>query len=314
MPIDAVSETKCHQRITLDASSRFRVFVSRSQKPLPMPAERHHRQRYRRSGDPGYEARLNEALESVATGNFRSLRQAADVRGVSNRHTLSLCLFLLILLQIVRSTLSDRASGRHTSKNQASQARQILTPEEEQTLLDWCRQRAQEARPWSAQELRAYAQEIFGKKIGKKWHLKFEARHPELRNVRPAKLDPKRAKIFNKPIVHDFFDKYEGLHIKFDSIPPEHLWNEDEKGIQMGGGRKNSGKKFYYFKDQKNRYRLGSDNLELVTVMECVSAAGDVMPPSFVLSDGPEPDLRHDLKAEDFGRYVISLSDSKVLC
>ena len=39
--------------------------------------------------------------------------------------------------------------------------------------------------------------------------------------------------------------------------------------------------------------------------MECVSSAGDVMPPSesFVLSDGPEPDLRQDLKVEDFGRY-----------
>lgn len=101
-----------------------------------------------------------------------------------------------------------------------------------------------------------------------------------------------------------FFDKYESLHLHFDGIPPEHLWNEDEKGVQMGGGRKNNGK-FYYFKDQKNCYRLGNDNLELVAVMECVSAAGDVMPPSLVLSDGPEPDLRHDLKVEDFGRYVI---------
>jgi len=206
--------------------------------------------------------------------------------------------------QVAKSTLSDRAKGRHTSFEKASQARQTLTPEEEQTLVDWCRQRAQESRPWSPQELRAHARAISGKEIGKKWNLKFERRHPELLTARPAKLDPKRAKNFNKVIVHDFFDQYEGLHSEYDGIPPQHFWNEDEKGIQMGGGRKNSGKKYYYLKDQKNRYRLGSDNLELVTVMECVSAAGDVMPPSFVLSDGPEPDLRHDLKAEDFGRYV----------
>jgi len=217
---------------------------------------------------------------------------------------ISICfIFAHPFLQISRSTLSDRAKGRHTSWEKSCRARQKLTPEEEQTLLDWCRQRAQEGRPWSPQELRAHAQAISGGKIGKKWHLKFESRHPELRTARPAKLDPKHAKNFNKSIIHDFFDKYEGIHVDVDGVPPQHLWNEDEKGVQMGGGRKNSGKKFYFFKDQKNRYRLGSDNLELVTVMECVSAAGDVMPPSFVLSDGPEPDLQHDLKAEDFGRY-----------
>lgn len=158
-------------------------------------------------------------------------------------------------------------------------------------MLDWCRLRAQEARPWSPQELCQHAEEISGKSIGKKWTQKFERRHPELRAARPAKLDPKRANNFNNPVVEDFFDELEGLHNWYGEIPPDHLWNEDEKGVQIGGGCKNSGKKFYFLRDQKNRYRLGSDNLELVTIMECVSAAGDVIPPSFVLSEGPEPDL-----------------------
>ena len=276
-----------------------------------MPAKRHHRQQDRRAGNPGYEACLNKALGSVASGEFESLREAARESGVSVS-ILSSCFFAHILLQVARSTLSDRAKGCHTSWKQSSQARQTLTPEEEQTLLEWCRQRAQEGRPWIPQELRAHAHAISGKTIGQKWNYKFERRHPELRTARPAKLDPKRAKNFNKPIVYDFFDKYEGIHTKVHGLPPEHLWNEDEKAIQMGGGRKNDGKKFYFFKDQKNRYRLGSDNLKLVTVMECVSAAGDVVPPSFVLSDGPEPDLRHDLNVENFGRYVTLSFVSKV--
>ena len=74
-------------------------------------------------------------------------------------------------------------------------------------------------------------------------------------------------------------------------IPPEHIWNMDEKGIQLGGGRKNSGKKFLYFRKSKERYQISSDNLELVTVLECISAAGGEIPPSFVLTDGPVPDL-----------------------
>jgi hypothetical protein len=41
----------------------------------------------------------------------------------------------------------------------------------------------------------------------------------------------------------------------------------DEKGIQMGGGRKNNGRVYMYFRDQKNRYyKIGSDNLESFTV------------------------------------------------
>jgi hypothetical protein len=46
----------------------------------------------------------------------------------------------------------------------------------------------------------------------------------------------------------------------------------DEKGIQMGGGRKKTNKKYYFLKDQKQRYRIiNSDNLELLTILECIS-------------------------------------------
>ena len=40
-----------------------------------------------------------------------------------------------------------------------------------------------------------------------------------------------------------------------------------------------------------NFYQLKSDNLGLVTVVKCISAAGAALPPSFVLSKGdyPEP-------------------------
>jgi hypothetical protein len=78
-----------------------------------MPAERHHRQRDRRSGNPNYEARINEALESVASGEIISLRQAAMSQGVSC--PLPLFFLLYSLLQIAKSTLDDRAKGRHTS-------------------------------------------------------------------------------------------------------------------------------------------------------------------------------------------------------
>lgn len=75
----------------------------------------------------------------------------------------------------------------------------------------------------------------------------------------------------------------------------------DEKGIQMGGGCKKSSKKYYYLKDQKQKYHISNDNLKLVTIIECISAAGDVVPPSFCLHNGSTPDLQH-LDDELWGR------------
>ena len=156
--------------------------------------------------------------------------------------------------------------------------------------------------PCSAADLRSEASFISGKDIGGRWHRKFERRHPDLQAAKPAKLDPKRAKNFNEAVINDYFDKLETLHARFPGgIPPEHIWNMDEKGIQMGGGRKKNSKKFYYLKSQKQRYQLRSDNLKLVTILECISAAGDV-PPSFCLKNGGIPDLRK-LDNEEWGRF-----------
>ncbi len=53
----------------------------------------------------------------------------------------------------------------------------------------------------------------------------------------------------------------------------------------MGGGWKNSGKKYLFLKDKKHRYLIWSNNLELVTIIECISATGNVVPPSFCLQE-----------------------------
>ena len=79
----------------------------------------------------------------------------------------------------------------------------------------------------------------------------------------------------------------------------------DEKGIQLGGGQKD-GKKSYYFKRlRKQCYKLRSDNLELVTVIECVSVGGHKAPTSFILKDGPAPDIQG---VDNVGRYVIIMT------
>ena len=158
------------------------------------------------------------------------------------------------------------------------------------------------ATPLGPQTLRARAFALSGKHPGKNWHYRYMKRHPSLVLSKPSGLDPKRAKNFNRGVVQDYFNKRQQLEDKYDGIPPEHHWNMDEKGVQMGGGRKNNGRKYFFMRDRKQRYRIKSDNLELVTIIECVSAAGVVTPPSFVLKNGPYPDCR-DL--EGVGRYRL---------
>ena len=93
----------------------------------------------------------------------------------------------------------------------------------------------------------------------------------------------------------------------FPDLPPELIWNMDEKGLQLGVGRKNSRRRFYTLNALKAKscYRICPDNLELVTVVERISAAGVVMPPAFVLSDSQKPDIT-DLNPSDIARSVLS--------
>ena len=52
-----------------------------------MPATRqYHRQRDRRSNDPGYEKRVNEGIRDVMTGKYTSWNDAQRQTGVSSHY------------------------------------------------------------------------------------------------------------------------------------------------------------------------------------------------------------------------------------
>lgn len=207
--------------------------------------------------------------------------------------------------QVARQTLQNRFKGQTTSRRKAAEKSQILMPAEEAVLAEWCSLHGSSGKPVSAPALRGYALAISGKMPGKNWHRRFIPRNPSLTFAKSSGLDPKRAKNFNKTVVGDYFEKRKALNDRYNGIPPEQDWNMDEKGLQMGGGRKNSGRKFIFVRNRKERYRIRSDNLELVTVIECISAAGEACPPSFILSDGPMPDVC-DLPSKSVGKYIIS--------
>jgi hypothetical protein len=147
---------------------------------------------------------------------------------------------------------------------------------------------AERATPLDRETLRSIAFDLTGKEPGQNWDRRW-TKHQDFETLSGTGLDPKRGLNFTPENVKEYFDMLEGINQQFGVIPASHWWNMDEKGVQVGGGRKQDGKKFYYPKKQtgfvgrKTKYKISSDNLELVTVVECVSAAGVSVPPAFVV-------------------------------
>ena len=157
-------------------------------------------------------------------------------------------------------------------------------------IINWIEFRALIAKPFDKHEIYNLVFHMTGKVPGKNWIYRLQRRYNELRHSKPSNLDPKRAQNFNPTNVGGYFKLLKDLYSTYPNLPPEHIWNMDEKGIQFGGGRKNA-KKYFYINSMKrgNFYRIRSDNLELMTVIECVSPSGLTIPPLFILSEGPTP-------------------------
>ncbi|KAG2074590.1 hypothetical protein BDR04DRAFT_1140523, partial [Suillus decipiens] len=140
-------------------------------------------------------------------------------------------------------------------------------------------------------ELHVQVKDISGKLPGKHWHHCYLAHHKKsIHTHKPWNLDPKHAQNFDKITVKGYFDLQEGLNKKYNGISTAHNWNMDENGAQMGGDQNGDGSKFIFATEDHSFYCQHSDNIELVTILKCINAAGAMMSPYFVLKEGPLPD------------------------
>ena len=85
-------------------------------------------------------------------------------------------------------------------------------------------------------------------------------------------------KAFNPTAVSRFYDLLESVVGEF-SIKPEHIWNMDKKGVQLGIGSKVAA---IINQDQSSVYLIKDGNHELVTIIEAVCANGTVLFPSVI--------------------------------
>jgi hypothetical protein len=150
-------------------------------------------------------------------------------------------------------TLRNWYHGKTKSYHDAAAECQLLLPAAENTLIDWITHEGAPGTPLNCTHLKAHASAIAGQPIGKNWVVKFQSFHLDLVKGKAQKLDPKQANNFNKATYNDFADKYASIHAAYqEGIPPEHIYNMDEKGIQMGGGQKKGNKVYFYLRSQVN--------------------------------------------------------------
>lgn len=186
-------------------------------------------------------------------------------------------------LPLTYQTFRNRAQGKHQPLRKAHAEQQLLSPTQEEVLVDWLVYLSETGHPISKRGIRKKTEVFAGRKPNRNWVYRFMERNPSIKLGKPSGLDPKRAQAFNRPVVGRHFDLLEAVCAKHN-IPIENVYNMDEKGVQRGGGRKASQRKYFIPRTKRPAYKKRSANLELTTIIECVSADGTALRPGFVFS------------------------------
>lgn len=175
------------------------------------------------------------------------------------------------------SKLTARWNGRRT-RTEAHVHQQLLTPPQELVLKEWIKSLGLRGVPLSPSTVAEYAAVILGDSVSTRWVYGFRKRHPDLVARWTTGLESCRARALNKTQVTEFFDILKDLTEQYH-IKPHNIYNMDEKGLQLGVGKR---AKVLVDRDQKSVQQLENGNRELVTVIEVVSADGFALRPSVI--------------------------------
>ncbi|TFK17589.1 hypothetical protein FA15DRAFT_661337 [Coprinopsis marcescibilis] len=119
---------------------------------------------------------------------------------------------------------------------EAHEAQMKLTLAEEAILVDWIKVQGRRGVPVTYELLINHASAIAGTTVGKSWPHRFMKCHPDILVCNSQALEKCHANNVNKATIDGFYDIIEEVITKYN-IPPENIYNMDEKGIQLGVGK-----------------------------------------------------------------------------
>jgi hypothetical protein len=164
-------------------------------------------------------------------------------------------------------------------KRDAQKHRQHLSEEQEASLVSWALLQARLGWAPTHAQFRVFAQLVIGLSggedlIGDRWHRRLFRRWPQLKTLRATGMDYLRVNGASRENIQEFFSRLGSPELS--AIPPEHRWNFDEIGGQIGLG------------DSpwvigpgalKEIFSLDTSRGEWVTSLEAISATGEALPP-----------------------------------
>jgi hypothetical protein len=181
-------------------------------------------------------------------------------------------------------TLRRRFRGLTQAPRNAHAMQMLLSLTQERVVVDWAVERGKQGRPVSQLGIRAQIKELVGIRPSRQWVNSFTDRNPGLIFATASSLDPRRASCFNRTAIANHFT---ALRAALDmGIKLRNIYNMDEQGVQFGGSRNKLGKKYFFSRHERTRYRLRPGSLELITIIDAVCADGSKLEPGFIFQGG----------------------------
>ena len=184
---------------------------------------------------------------------------------------------------VPKSTLGDRISGRVLPGSKSGPDTH-LTSEEEEELAGFLCRTALIGHARTRKEVLAIVNRILSSRGKKKevtpgWWASFVARHPKLTLRTPATLSLSRANATDPQVINTYFDELE-MTLEENGLTdkPCQIFNMDETGMPLDP----SPLKVVTWKGHKNPAQVSSGSKAQVTVVGCVSAGGQCLPPMVI--------------------------------
>jgi hypothetical protein len=242
---------------------------------------------------PQKEGRLLLAVNATKSSQIKSDRAAASLYDVS------------------RTTLQARRAGRKTNAESHVKSRK-LRPFERDALVAWCLDMDERGFPTQLIQVREMADALLAarnpgqpfQKTGKCWSKRFIKNEPRLAMKWNRKFPYQRARCEDPASYRRWFDRVTEMRVKY-GILDEDTYNFDETGFMMGIC---STSKVITSSDRCGKaITIQPGNRNWVTAIECISAAGWVLPPMVILQGKVHQSSWYTDISQD---WVIAVSDN----
>ena len=116
--------------------------------------------------------------------------------------------------------------------------------------------------------------------VSRMWPQRFLQAHPQFQIRKQHSLDIARKNAHDPDDIRAWFRGYQNVYIEY-GIEEGDIYNFDKTGFRIGVGKS----QWIITRDLNRKSYLASDNnRKFVTVVECVSGDGNVLPPMFILT------------------------------